>query len=237
MGKEMFFLQKRKRKIFLWERVSGFWMVGKSPRIDFSFFFAWSQRSKRPERPENFAKNQRLRRKQMKLASLRQYLFLFAKAFEQREAVFVAGVEQFPEGFYFQFFPDGSDLFGAQAFDLQHFHDAGRGDLNVVIEEGQAPAEQEFLYIFKQGFSYAFDLFHFFQWHAFEGQGQLIDGEGGAAKGFGFEGVFPVNVHEFRQQGEAVGDRAIIHGCKIPTKKLPILRREAYHYELQIDLT
>ena len=84
-------------------------------------------------------------------------LCFFAEAFEEEETVFLAGVEELAEGFYFHFFPDRGDFFGAESFDAEHFEDAWGCFMDVFVEEGEVSGGDDLGDFLGDGIADAFD--------------------------------------------------------------------------------
>ena len=122
-------------------------------------------------------------------------LRFLAKTFVEQEPVLLAGIEELANGFHLHLFPDGGDLFGAEAFYFEHFDHARGGLMDILLKEPQFAGLLYLLYFFADGVPDALYGYYLFEWKAFERSGKLFEGEGRDRIRFRFEGVFAVDIH------------------------------------------
>ena len=85
------------------------------------------------------------------------------------------------------------------------------------MKEPEFAGFEDLLDFFSDCVADPFDRGEFFGGKALDGLGEFFECEGGYGVGFGLEGVFAVDVHEFGQEAELVGYMVVsdCHGAKV----------------------
>ena len=149
-------------------------------------------------------------RRRNSMASRTLCLGLFAKPFIEEKPVFLAGIEEFADGFDLHFLPDGGDFLWAEAFDLEHFDDAGRGFGDILLKSLNSPVSRISWIFLPIASPMPLMEVIFVGGDVRDGGREFFEGEGGDGIRFCFKGIFAVDVHEFGEEAELFGDIVVV---------------------------